>query len=122
MSTNTHIKDKLEKCRIHGKKVQYAFSKTANGWLCLQCAKQGFFIKKIAEEIINGAKQSEAPQETPEDRLKRKVVVCASCLTAQCVRYGPSDCICEKNKSAGVVIKTVKELDKLGKEHPSHYS
>jgi hypothetical protein len=49
----------------------------------------------------------------------RKVNVCSACLTASCW-HGTFPC--DSHKQAGLVERTVAELDAMGREHPSHYS
>lgn len=49
----------------------------------------------------------------------RIVTVCAACLQASCWH---GELMCDAAKRAGVVDKTVAELNALGLEHPSHYS
>ncbi|MEY4548961.1 MAG: hypothetical protein RL685_5156 [Pseudomonadota bacterium] len=47
------------------------------------------------------------------------MVVCGVCLTA-CCWHGVF--MCQHARNAGVVERTVAELDALGYEHPDHYS
>jgi hypothetical protein len=47
---------------------------------------------------------------------QRKVTVCGACLQASC--WHGIFC-CDKHLEAGTVEKTVEELEKLGREHPS---
>ena len=49
----------------------------------------------------------------------RKVWVCAACLCASCWH---GEFYCQQYRNANIVEKTVKELNELNYEHPSHYS
>ena len=51
--------------------------------------------------------------------LDRKVWVCASCLCASCWH---GEFYCQQYRGSNIVEKTVRELDELSYEHPSHYS
>lgn len=55
--------------------------------------------------------------ETKSDQL-RLVTVCSSCLQASCWQ---GLFYCDKYQTAGTVEKTVEELRKLGREHPSYW-
>lgn len=49
----------------------------------------------------------------------RQVYVCSECLTASCWH---GEFMCQKARTAGIVKRTVAELDAMGLEHPSNYS
>lgn len=49
----------------------------------------------------------------------RIITVCDKCFMA-CCWHG--EFMCDESKEAGTVEKTVKELNQLNLEHPSHYS
>lgn len=49
----------------------------------------------------------------------RRVTVCAECLTASCW-HGVF--MCEWAFRADITTRTVRELNELGREHPSNYS
>lgn len=49
----------------------------------------------------------------------RIVTVCSACLTASCWH---GEMMCEDSRGAGTVSMPARELDKLGREHPSAYS
>ena len=49
---------------------------------------------------------------------KKRVTVCAECLTASCWNY---EFVCEKYREAGTVEKTVAELMALGREHSDNW-
>jgi epoxyqueuosine reductase QueG len=55
-------------------------------------------------------------REAEKDRI---VTVCDKCLTA-CCWHG--ELMCDDAKESGTIDKTVEELDRLNREHPSHYS
>ena len=49
----------------------------------------------------------------------RQVTVCAECLKASCWH---GEFMCDRSRSADITTRTVRELRKLNREHPSHYS
>lgn len=55
---------------------------------------------------------------TPPRDLTRRITVCDACLTASCWH---GTFMCQKSITAGTTTRTVAELDRMGKEHPSHY-
>lgn len=48
----------------------------------------------------------------------RKVTVCSKCLRASCWQ---GHFYCDDSRSAGTVEKTVDDLERLGREHPSYW-
>jgi hypothetical protein len=52
-------------------------------------------------------------------RRERVVTVCAACLCASCWH---GDFMCDEAKDADITTRTVSQLRKLRREHPSHYS
>lgn len=68
----------------------------------------------------NGAPaQPETLSAPPMDDDARVVTVCDECLTASCWH---GEFMCDASKNAGIVEKTVGELNALKYEHPDNYS
>jgi len=50
---------------------------------------------------------------------ERIITVCSACLQASCWQ---GEFYCDQYKTAGTVEKTVAELTKLNREHPSYWT
>ncbi len=52
------------------------------------------------------------------EEYERLITVCDKCLQASCWQ---GVFMCDESQAAGTVEKTIKELTKLGLEHPSYW-
>ena len=75
----------------------------------------------MLSDLPPGVTDSMLPGNRPEDREvdgETLVTVCDTCLTASCWH---GEFMCDNNKTAGTVKKSIGELKKLNLEHPDSW-